>query len=114
MIERRNDARRCKCCGSSDLWRVDERPGIVAAVMRYRGRKPFQCRACGWVCYRIGRRSKDTALPLLSRDVPFDSAGGLMKFSHALADAFNPRGAMKKIGAEGNSTEVAALKTQDN
>ncbi len=41
-------------------------------------------------------------------------AGGLMKFSHALADAFNPRGAMKKIGAEGNSTEVAALKTQDN
>jgi len=82
--------------------------------MRYRGRKPFQCRACGWVCYRIGRRSKDTALPLLSRHVPFDSASSLMKFSGALTDASGPRGEMKKFGAEGNSTEVAALWTQDN
>jgi hypothetical protein len=110
MIERRNDARRCKCCGSSDLWRVDERSGIVAAVMRYRGRKPFQCRACGWVCYRIARRSRDTALPLLARDGPFESGDSLLKLSGAVAGTTKSRGEREETGAEGNSTEAAALK----
>jgi hypothetical protein len=57
--EKRKCALRCKDCGSSDLWRIDERKGIVAAIMRYRKRKPFQCRACGWICYRAARRVKD-------------------------------------------------------
>jgi hypothetical protein len=34
------------------MWRIDERPGFVAAIMRYRGWKPFQCRACGDIRYR--------------------------------------------------------------
>lgn len=39
-------------CDSSDMWRIDERTGFVAAIMRYRGWKPFQCRACGDIRYR--------------------------------------------------------------
>jgi hypothetical protein len=60
-VEKRKCTLKCKDCGSSDLWRIDERKGIVAAIMRYRGRKPFQCRACGWICYRAARRVRDNA-----------------------------------------------------
>jgi len=53
----RNDKLACKCCGSNDLWRVGERTGLLAAIMRYRGRKPMQCRACRWICYPPVRRA---------------------------------------------------------
>jgi hypothetical protein len=39
-------------CDRTDMWRIGERKGFVAAIMRYRGWKPFQCRACGYICYR--------------------------------------------------------------
>jgi len=58
-VEKRKRTLKCKDCGSSDLWRVDERKGIMASIMRYRRRKPFQCRACGWICYRPARRVRD-------------------------------------------------------
>jgi rubredoxin len=61
QIEKRKRPLRCRDCGSSDLWRIDERKGIVAAIMRYRKRNPFQCRACGWICYRAARRLRDNA-----------------------------------------------------
>jgi hypothetical protein len=48
---------KCKRCGSSDLWRVFERSGVIARMMKFRGRKPFQCRACGWIFYRPARQS---------------------------------------------------------
>jgi hypothetical protein len=66
QVEKRKRPLRCKDCGSSDLWRIDERKGIVAAIMRYRKRKPFQCRACGWICYRPARRVKDDVGPTVN------------------------------------------------
>jgi hypothetical protein len=45
-------------CDRTDMWRVDERKGLVAAIMRYRGLKPFQCRACGYICYRRPKNEK--------------------------------------------------------
>jgi hypothetical protein len=34
------------------MWRIAERTGFVAAIMRYREKKPYQCRACGWLVYK--------------------------------------------------------------
>jgi hypothetical protein len=59
--------------------------------MRYRDRKPFQCRACGWVCYRLARRAKETVPPLLVNDRPYGSAENLLKLSGALARASEHR-----------------------
>jgi ribosomal protein L37AE/L43A len=58
-VEQRKDKPTCESCGSSDLWRIARPAGIIAAIMRYRGRKPFQCRKCGQICYQPGRREKD-------------------------------------------------------
>ncbi len=44
----------CTDCGSSDIWRVAQRSGLIAFVMRHQGRKPYQCRACGTIYYRPG------------------------------------------------------------
>jgi ribosomal protein L37E len=49
----------CDSCGSSDLWRIAPQTGIVAAIMRYRGRKPVQCRKCGRITYHPPKREKD-------------------------------------------------------
>jgi hypothetical protein len=64
VIERRNSRMRCRSCRSFDIWRIDERPGILAAIMRFRGRKPFQCRACRQIFYRRARRSKDRVIEI--------------------------------------------------
>ena len=66
VIERRKSKAKCRSCGSSDLYRVAERSGILASIMKFRGRKPHQCRACGWIFYRPARRSNDNAIPFLS------------------------------------------------
>jgi hypothetical protein len=54
----------CKTCGSADVWRISQQSGLIAAIMRYRGRKPLQCRACGWICYK--RRQRHHELPQYS------------------------------------------------
>ncbi len=51
----------CKRCGSTDMWRIGEQKGIIAAIMRYYKRKPFQCRNCKWLCYRPARRRRDNS-----------------------------------------------------
>jgi len=60
--------KRCKRCNSTDLWRVSERSGFTAWIMRIREQKPYQCRACGWIFYRP-RRSSQAAVgePLSAR-----------------------------------------------
>jgi hypothetical protein len=60
--ERRKQPARCKSCGSIDFWRIPLRTGIIAAIMKLRDRKPFQCRSCGWICYRPGRRKSDNTV----------------------------------------------------
>lgn len=111
-IDRRKDSVRCKSCGSSDLWRIDERPGIVAAIMRYRERKPFQCRACGWICYRLARRVKDNALPVHGHGSPLESTANLLELNGALTSASEQRdeittiGASPKLSTEDQSTRV--------
>ena len=77
----RTSTAKCKSCGSSDLWRVYERSGIVAGIMRFRGRKPFQCRACGWICYRPARRATDNPQPFLRCDRALDSAANILTLS---------------------------------
>src|SRR5580658_10276913 len=79
VIEQRKSTARCKTCGSSDLWRIDERSGILASIMRFRGRKPFQCRACGWLFYRPARRSADNSIPFLPADPAPDSVANLRR-----------------------------------
>ena len=41
---------RCRKCGSLDIWRIQERTGIVAAVMKRQGRKLFKCMICARFC----------------------------------------------------------------
>jgi hypothetical protein len=50
---------RCKMCDSTDLWRVADRSGIVAWIMRLREQKPYECRACGWSFYRRPGRASE-------------------------------------------------------
>jgi ribosomal protein L37E len=61
-IQRKKTRLRCKRCGSADLWRVGDRSGLVAMIMQFRGLKPLQCRACGWVCYKERREKKESTL----------------------------------------------------
>ncbi len=68
VIERRKTRVTCRKCGSSDLCRIEERSGIFASIMKFRGRKPHQCRSCGWIFYRPARRSNDNAIPFLRRE----------------------------------------------
>jgi hypothetical protein len=117
----------CRDCGSSDLWRIDQRSGILAAIMRYRGRKPFQCRACGWICYRPAKRTKDDTLPF-PRELPFlsegelgegekialDSGANLLKLSGALGSASEHCDVMKGAGAPENPVGAAELKAEDH
>ncbi len=49
----------CKQCGSSDIWRVPPRKGIVAAFMKFRGLVPYQCRGCWKICYPTGKETED-------------------------------------------------------
>jgi predicted Zn-ribbon and HTH transcriptional regulator len=67
-VERRRRAMKCKNCGSFDFWRISVRTGLVAAIMRYRERKPFQCRSCGYIIYRPARRAADNAPFKIPRD----------------------------------------------
>jgi hypothetical protein len=64
--ERRRRTLRCKSCGSADFWRIPLRTGIIATIMKLRGRKPFQCRSCGWICYRPARRKTDNTVVALT------------------------------------------------
>jgi hypothetical protein len=64
--ERRRRTVRCKSCGSADFWRIPLRTGIIAMIMKLRSRKPFQCRSCGWVCYRPARRKADNTVVALT------------------------------------------------
>jgi hypothetical protein len=43
--------KRCKKCNSTDLWRVPERRGFIAWIMRIREQKPYQCRSCRRIFY---------------------------------------------------------------
>ncbi len=62
MGAHRKSVRKCRNCGSEDLWRVGQGTGIVAAIMRFRGLKPLQCRACRWICY-IAETPRRTSTP---------------------------------------------------
>jgi hypothetical protein len=66
-LEQRKASLVCKRCGSSDLWRIPDQTGFVAAIMRRLERKPFQCRACRWICYRPARRKKDNAKVMIRK-----------------------------------------------
>lgn len=90
---------RCKGCGSSDIWRIDERPGIVARIMRLRGRKPFQCRACGWISYRPGRRAVYRALPFPGGNRALDSAEDILKLRGAIERGSEHHDEMKVVGS---------------
>jgi len=60
-------ALRCRKCGSLDISRIKEITGIVAAIMKYRGLKPFKCRNCGFVFYHYaGRISDPPKVPTIS------------------------------------------------
>jgi len=63
--ERRKKKPACKKCGSFDLWRIAEQTGLIAAFMKFRNRRPFQCRACGYICYRVARRKRDNSAILI-------------------------------------------------
>jgi hypothetical protein len=117
-IARRKGTLICKSCGSCDLWRIDQRSGIVAAVMRFRGRKPFQCRACGWICYRPARRTQDDTPPffsekVFSEKVALNSTANLRTLSGALGSISEHCDDMKGVGAPANSAGAAGLKAED-
>lgn len=59
---RRKKRLQCKMCDSFDVWRIRDRAGLFGLILRLRGRKTFQCRACGWMCYPVMRRKTDAAL----------------------------------------------------
>ena len=122
----------CKDCGSSDLCRIDQRSGIVAAIMRYRGRKPFQCRACGWICYRPARRTQYSTLPFPG-ELPFPvegelgegelgegekaepgSGANLLKLSSAFGSASEHCDIVKGVRAPENPAGAAGLKAEDH
>jgi hypothetical protein len=67
--------------------------------MRYQGRKPFQCRACGWICHRLARRAQDNALPVPGGDRALDSAANLLKTGGAPGRAPEHRDEMESVGA---------------
>ncbi len=92
---------RCKSCGSADLWRIDARPGIVAAIMRFFDRKPFQCRACGWIYYRSAKRVNERARPFPGQDGSLDSTASLLKLSETVEGAAVPRDGRKSFGSGG-------------
>ena len=50
---------RCKHCGSGDIWRVAEQKGIIAAIMRLRGLKTYQCRGCKRIIYPTREGDED-------------------------------------------------------
>lgn len=106
----------CKACGSSDLWRIDQRSGIVAAIMRYRGRKPFQCRACGWICYRPARRTQYNTLPFPGEGekTELNSGANLLKLSSAVGSASEHCDIVKGVGAPEDPAGVAGLKAEDH
>ena len=58
--------KRCKKCNSADLWRVSERSGLLAWIMRVREQKPYQCRGCGWIFYRPRRIGQNSVREPLS------------------------------------------------
>jgi hypothetical protein len=72
---RRRGKLQCRMCGSFDVWRIADRPGLIGTFMRWRGRKPLECRACGWRCYRVLRRKTDEIQPARSDAVDVSSSG---------------------------------------